>query len=105
MRYTVILVPGGDTLSVTVPALPGCVSQGPTRAQALTKVRVAIAGWIGSEARQGRQPLEETLAVVSAGVSEALEILEEMREAGEIGPEGGYDLELATVEVLQAVPA
>lgn len=42
MRYTVILekdVDGGYV--ATVPALPGCVSQGDTREEALTNIREA----------------------------------------------------------------
>ena len=43
MRYTVILeqeVDGGYVVSV--PALPGCVSQGDSRAEALSNIREAI---------------------------------------------------------------
>ena len=43
MRYTVVLEeePDGGYV-VTVPALPGCVSQGDTRAEALTNIHEAI---------------------------------------------------------------
>ena len=43
MRYTVVLeqeIDGGFV--VNVPALPGCVSQGDTRAEALNNIREAI---------------------------------------------------------------
>lgn len=42
MRYTVILErePDGGFV-VTVPALPGCISQGDTREEALTNIREA----------------------------------------------------------------
>lgn len=43
MKYTVILEPqeeGGFT--VTVPALPGCVSEGETREEAIRNIREAI---------------------------------------------------------------
>jgi predicted RNase H-like HicB family nuclease len=43
MRYTVVLereLDGGYVVSV--PALPGCVSQGDTRAEALSNIRQAI---------------------------------------------------------------
>lgn len=55
MRCTVILVPGDDAVSASVPAMPGCVSQGRTRAEALANARNAIAGWIATEAEQGRR--------------------------------------------------
>ncbi len=43
MRYTVVLEQEGDGGYVaTVPALPGCVSQGDNRAEALVNVREAI---------------------------------------------------------------
>ncbi len=43
MRFTVVLQrePDGG-YAVTVPALPGCVSQGDTREQALANIREAI---------------------------------------------------------------
>lgn len=43
MRYTVVLEQEADGgYSVSVPALPGCHSQGDTRAEALTNIREAI---------------------------------------------------------------
>jgi predicted RNase H-like HicB family nuclease len=43
MRYTVVLEKEDDGGYVaTVPALPGCVSQGDTREEALTHIREAI---------------------------------------------------------------
>jgi predicted RNase H-like HicB family nuclease len=43
MRYTVVLEKESDGGYVaTVPALPGCVSQGDTRQQALDNIREAI---------------------------------------------------------------
>jgi predicted RNase H-like HicB family nuclease len=47
MRYTVVLereLDGGYVVSV--PALPGCVTQGETRAEALANAREAIALYI-----------------------------------------------------------
>ena len=100
MRYTVILVPDGEgRIAVSVPAMPGCVSMGRSREEALARVREAMAGWLQTEADAGRQPLPNTPAVVDAGVRDALEIIEEMRLSGEVPPDRGYDLELATVEV------
>jgi predicted RNase H-like HicB family nuclease len=43
MRYTVVLEQESDGGYVaSVPALPGCVSQGDTRAEALANIREAI---------------------------------------------------------------
>jgi predicted RNase H-like HicB family nuclease len=43
MRYTVVLEQESDGgYVVSVPALPGCVSQGDTRVEALTNIREAI---------------------------------------------------------------
>jgi predicted RNase H-like HicB family nuclease len=42
-RYAVVLEKGGDGFSVAhCPALPGCWSQGKTRAEALRNIRKAI---------------------------------------------------------------
>ena len=47
MRYTVVLEQENDGgFVVSVPALPGCVSQGDTRAEALANIREAIALYI-----------------------------------------------------------
>ncbi len=81
--------------------MPGYFSQGRTRDEALTHVLEAISGWLETEADQGRGPLIERPEVVAAGVSQTLAIIEEMREAGELSPDHGYELELATVDVRQ----
>jgi len=62
-------------------------------------------GWMLTEAEQGRAPLAETPKVVAESVSEALEIIQEMREAGEIAPEPGFQLELAPVDLQSPVVA
>ena len=47
MRYTVVLEREGDGGFVaTVPVLPGCVSQGDTREEALLNIREAMALYI-----------------------------------------------------------
>jgi len=79
--------------------MPGCVSQGRDRDETLHNVVLAIQGWVETEAEQGRQPLPETPDVVSAAVAEALEIIREMRDEGEAPDAGGYELELAAIEV------
>lgn len=47
MNYTVIIEPADDgTFSVYVPDLPGCVSSGTTREEAIESIREAIHGHI-----------------------------------------------------------
>ena len=60
MKYTVVLDPDEDGLgyTVTVPALPGCVTEGATRAEALANAREAIAGFI-----EGLMPAGEPVPV------------------------------------------
>jgi len=46
-EYTVIIEPADDgTFSVYVPDLPGCISTGTTREDAIESIRQAIAGHI-----------------------------------------------------------
>lgn len=66
-RYTVILTPeveeGG--WSVTVPALPGCVTQGETREEALENAREAIAGYLEELVLNGEKiPIEDDVPVL-----------------------------------------
>jgi antitoxin HicB len=47
MQYTVITEPADDgTFSVYVPDLPGCISTGTTRHEAIDSIREAIAGHV-----------------------------------------------------------
>ena len=46
MRYRVILEQNEEGFCVTVPGLPGCVSQGTTREAAVANIREAIDGYI-----------------------------------------------------------
>lgn len=69
-RYTVALVPGDEGFSASVPAIPGCVTQGRTRDETIAHDQEAMGGWMIAESKQGRGPLEETPSVVSAGVEE-----------------------------------
>ncbi len=59
-EFTIILHPdveeGGYT--VTVPALPGCVTEGDTLEEAITMAREAIVGYLEAMVKQG-QPIPE----------------------------------------------
>lgn len=49
MKYRVLIEPDEDGVFVAeVPSLPGCVSQGRTRAEAVANVREAIAAYLES---------------------------------------------------------
>ncbi len=49
MKYRVPIEQDEDDVFVAeVPALPGCLSQGATRAEALSNIREAIAGYLDS---------------------------------------------------------
>lgn len=49
VRFKVTVKPGEDGWWVVeCPSLPGCVSQGKTKAEALKNIREAIAGWLES---------------------------------------------------------
>ena len=66
MRYSVVLEPDeeGRGYTVMVPALPGCITQGRTRDEALANAREAILGFIealrkaGEPVPEERQPAE-----------------------------------------------
>ena len=62
MEYTVILEPDdeGQGLTVLVPALPGCITQGRTREEAIARAKEAIAAYIESLQADGEAVPEET---------------------------------------------
>lgn len=45
------------------PSLPGCVSQGKTKAEAIANIREAIDGWIETAKARGLEIPEETFDV------------------------------------------
>ena len=45
------------------PSLPGCVSQGKTKAEAIANIREAIEGWIETATAHGQNVPEETFDV------------------------------------------
>jgi predicted RNase H-like HicB family nuclease len=49
MKYRVVIEPDEDGIYVAeVPALPGCISQGRTRAEAVENIKEAIAAYVES---------------------------------------------------------
>ena len=46
MQYQVVLVETEEGFAVSCPALPGCHSQGATRAEALANIREALQLWL-----------------------------------------------------------
>ena len=49
MRYRVLIEQDEDGVYVAeVPALPGCISQGKTRSEAIDNIKEAIAGYLES---------------------------------------------------------
>jgi predicted RNase H-like HicB family nuclease len=49
MKYRVVIEPDEDGVYVAeVPALPGCISQGRTRAEAIENIKEAIAAYLES---------------------------------------------------------
>ena len=61
-RYTIVLTPEPEEggYSVTVPALPGCVTQGETIEEAIAMARDAIRGWITVAEKHGEPVPEES---------------------------------------------
>lgn len=54
MKFRTIVEPDEDGIFVaTVPSLPGCVSQGSTREEALRNIREAVQGYLESLRERG----------------------------------------------------
>ena len=65
----VILTPGEDGYWVVeVPSLPGCISQGKTREEAITNIKEAIDGYITALLEDGLRIPEEHFEVLVAVV-------------------------------------
>ena len=57
----VVIYPGEDSYWVVeYPSLPGCVSQGKTKPEAIANIREAIEGWIESAQAHGQTVPDET---------------------------------------------
>jgi predicted RNase H-like HicB family nuclease len=70
MKYRVLIEPDEDGMFVAeVPALPGCISQGETREQAIENIKEAIALYLESLEAHGEPvppPITEELVEVEA---------------------------------------
>ena len=71
MKYRVLIETDEDGMYVAeVPSLPGCISQGKTRNEALTNVKEAIAGYLKSLNAHGDPvppSIQEEIIEVEAG--------------------------------------
>ncbi|MHB8396633.1 MAG: type II toxin-antitoxin system HicB family antitoxin [Thermoplasmataceae archaeon] len=64
MKYTVILEKDEDGIYVaSVPALPGCISDGKTVEEALANIREAIQGFIDDMKSDG-EPIPEDVEII-----------------------------------------
>jgi predicted RNase H-like HicB family nuclease len=62
MRYRVLIEPDEDGVFVaTVPSLPGCITQGATRDEALHNVREAIRAYVDSLEAHG-EPIPPSIS-------------------------------------------
>ena len=65
----IILYPGEDDYWVAeCPSLPGCVSQGQTREEAILNIREAIQGYIAALEEDGIQVPEERFQAILVAV-------------------------------------
>ena len=73
--YTVVLSPdptdGGYV--VVCPAMPGAVTQGDTRAEALNAMSQVMTAWLEIAAERGDGPLDETPDLIAAKIASVLE--------------------------------
>jgi predicted RNase H-like HicB family nuclease len=61
MKFRAIIEPDEDGVFVaTVPSLPGCVSQGATRAEAVRNITEAVAGYLES-LRERDEPIPPSI--------------------------------------------
>lgn len=61
MRGVVIYRSEDDYWIVECPSLPGCISQGKTKAEAIANIREAIEGWIETAQTHGQTVPDDTL--------------------------------------------
>ncbi|MBI2760379.1 MAG: type II toxin-antitoxin system HicB family antitoxin [Chloroflexi bacterium] len=109
--FTVLLQPDdeGEGYTVTVPALPGCVSEGDTLDEALSNARDAIGAVLDDMQRCGEPIPDGPLPahVLTTAIARAEEIsriaFEDAREAGTATVTEPPGVTVATVEITPAV--
>ena len=91
MRYTVVIAPDPNLPGyyVSCPAMPGALSQGGTREEALLNIAEAMTGWLEVARDHGFGALPETAELVAAEVAFVLEFR----------AEEGWPLTLETTQV------
>jgi len=95
--YTVVLSPDPNMggYSVSVPAMPGAVSQGDSRDEALANIRESMEGWLEVAHERGFDALDETPELVAAEIGVVLGFR----------AEEGWDLLVETALVRPSVAA
>ncbi|MBI2908473.1 MAG: type II toxin-antitoxin system HicB family antitoxin [Chloroflexi bacterium] len=70
-KYTIVLEPNfpEEGYTVRVPILPGCITHGRTKEEALERAREAIQGFIEGLEKAGEQVPEETIPVELGAVT------------------------------------
>ena len=64
MRFTVVLEKDEDNIYVvTVPALPGCISDGRTVEEAMSNIKEAIQGYI-DDMKSDREPIPRDIDII-----------------------------------------
>ena len=64
MRFTVVLEKDEDNIYVaTVPALPGCISDGRTVEEAMSNIKEAIQGYI-DDIKSDREPIPRDIDII-----------------------------------------
>ena len=63
IRYSIVLEPDmdGEGFTVRVPALPGCITEGATREEAISNAKEAIEGFIEGLVKAGDPVPQETI--------------------------------------------
>ena len=77
--YTIILSPDPDVGGFTAicPAMPGAITEGDTRDEALDAMRGVMEAWLDIAHEYGEEPLAESPDVVAAEVATVLQTRDE----------------------------
>jgi len=94
--FTIVLSKNPDIgrYSVTVPAMPGAITEGDSRDQALRAVAELMTLWIEVSAEHGEHPLDETPELIAAQIASVIQD----RDAE------GWERTIETMSVRPAVP-